>query len=49
MNITSSKVEFFTIRHSINHATQLQDISYVIIIIDVIFATRKIFDLNIHP
>ena len=48
MNVTFSKVKFFTIIYSINHPTQLQDILHIVIITDAIFATIKIFDLNIY-
>ena len=49
MNIASLEAELFTIRCGINYATQLQDISCIVIITDAISAARKIFDLNIHP
>jgi len=49
MNIASLEAELFTIRYGINYATQLQDISCIVIITDAIPAARKIFDLNIHP
>ena len=47
-NITSTKVELFTIRYSINQATNLPGISKIIIITDFIHATRLIFDSFIH-
>ena len=49
MNITSTKVELFAIRCGINQAIQLEDINYIIIIIDAILATRHIFDTSIYP
>ena len=36
MNITSTKVELFAIRCGINQTIQLQDIDYIIIVIDPI-------------
>jgi len=49
MNITSSKAKLFAIRCGINHATQLQDVSQIVVITDAILAARKIFDSFIHP
>ena len=49
INVTSSKAELFAIRCNINYATQLQDISHIIIITNAIPVARKISDLNIHP
>ena len=49
MNVAFLEVELFTIRCGINYATQLQDVSCIVIITDVIPTARKIFDLNIHP
>jgi len=49
MNVTLSEAEHFAIRCGNNHAFQLQNILCIVIITDIIFAARKIFDLNIHP
>jgi len=48
MNITSTEAESFVTRCDINHATQIQDISHIIIIMDVIPAAKCIFDTSIH-
>jgi len=48
MNITFSETEIFAIKCNINHATQLQGILYIIVITDIIPATRRIFDMFIH-
>ena len=48
INITSSKVEFFTIRYSIIQAICSQEISKIIVITDSIHAVKKIFDLSSH-
>ena len=44
MNIMSTKTELFAIRYSINHATQMQNITCIIIITDA----KYIFDMSIH-
>jgi len=49
MNVTFTKAKLFAIRYSINHATQIQDIAYIIIIVDNTPATKCIFDMSIHP
>jgi len=48
INVTSTKAELFTIRCGINHVTQMQNITHIIIIIDAILATKCIFDMSIH-
>ena len=48
MNVTFTKAELFAIRYSINYATQIQDIAYIIIIMDATLATKCIFDMTIH-
>ena len=48
MNITSTLVELFAIRCGINQTIQLQDIDYIIIVIDPILAAWHIFDMSIH-
>ena len=48
MNIMSTETKLFTVKYSINYGTQMQDIIYIIIIIDAIPATKYIFDISIH-
>jgi len=40
MNIMSIEAKLFAIRCGINHAVQLQDIAHIIVITDVILATK---------
>jgi len=47
-NITSDEAKLFTIRCSINQATNLSGILKIIIITDSIHAARSIFDSSIH-
>ena len=49
MNVTSTEAKIFTIRCSINCATQIQDVKHIIIITDAIPATKYIFNMTIHP
>ena len=49
INVTSTEAELFAIRCGINQATNLNDISKIIIVTDSIHAVRKIFDLTSHP
>ena len=49
MNIMSTEAEPFVTRCGINHATQIQDVAHIIIIMDVIPAAKYIFDTSIHP
>ena len=44
MNIMFTKTELFAIRYSINHATQMQNITCIIINTDA----KYIFDMSIH-
>ena len=48
VNITSTEAELFAIKCDINQATNLNDISKIIIVTDSIHTTRKIFDLTSH-
>jgi len=48
MNIMSTKTELFSIRCGINYVTQMQDIAYIIVITDIIPATKCIFDTSIY-
>jgi len=49
VNVTSTKAKIFAIRCGINQATQLVNINYIIIIIDLIYAIKHIFNLSVHP
>jgi len=48
INIISIEAKLFAIRCDINHATQIQDITHIIIITDAIPATKHIFNMSIH-
>ena len=47
--ITSTEVELFAIRCSINQACNKENVSKIIIITDFIHTARKIFDSKSHP
>ena len=49
LNIMSTEAELFTIRSCINQATNLNNISKIIVVTDLIHIARKIFDLSFHP
>jgi len=49
VNVTSTEVELFAIRCSINQATCNNEISKIIVITDSIHTARKIFDSLLHP
>ena len=49
INVTSTEVEFFAIRCSINQALHLQNISKIIVITDSIHMAKKIFNTSSHP
>ena len=46
--VTSTEVELFAIRYSINQASNFDSISKIIVITDSIYAARKIFDPSIY-
>ena len=48
LNIMSTEAELFAIRCGINQATNLNNISKIIIVTDLIHTARKIFDLLFH-
>jgi len=48
INITSTEAEFFTIRCSINQVTQLSNINRIIIITDLIYVAKRIFNLLVY-
>ena len=49
VNVMTTKAKLFTIRCSINQATNLNSINKIVIIIDSIHATKKVFDSSSHP
>ena len=49
INVTSTKVELFSIRCEINQAVQVPNAENIIIITDAIHGARYIFDLSSHP
>jgi len=48
VNIISMEAELFAIRYRINQAVQIQDVSYIIVITDAIYAVEKIFDPSVY-
>ena len=48
MNGNSIKAKLFAIGYRMNQATQIQNISQIIIITDVIPAVKQIFDISIY-
>ena len=48
INITSTKVKLFSIRYRINQVVQVLNVKNIIIITDVIYTIRYIFDLSPH-
>jgi len=49
MNILSTETKLFAIRYGISWASQIQDITCIVVITDTIHATKHIFDTSIHP
>jgi len=49
VNVTTTEAELFAIRCSINQAINLQSIRKIIVIMDSIHSTRKIFNYSLHP
>ena len=47
INITSTEAELFAIRYSINQAIQLVNINCIIVITDLIYAAKQIFDSSV--
>ena len=43
INVTSNKAELFTIKCSINQATQLDNINHIMVIIDLIYIVMNLF------
>ena len=48
INITSTETKLFMIRCGLNHATQLDNIEYIIVITDSLYMAKRIFDSFIH-
>ena len=48
MNVMLTKAEIFAIRCSISQASQIQGVTYIIIITNAILATKRIFDTSLH-
>ena len=48
INITSTKVESFTVKCSINQAVQVHNVTYISIITDIILSAKQIFDSSLH-
>jgi len=49
MNIMSTKEKLFAMRYSIGQASQIQGITYIIIVTDTIPAAKKIFGTSLYP
>ena len=45
MNILSTKAVLFAIKYDINQVVQIQDINYILVIINIISTSQCIFDL----
>jgi len=48
MNVLSTKAELFAIKCSISQASQMQGITSIVIITDVIHIAKHIFNIFIH-
>ena len=49
VHVTSTEVELFTIRCSINQSLSVNNISKIVVITDFIHAVKNIFDPSVHP
>ena len=49
INITSTEAKLFVIKCGINQATQIANINYIVVIMDLLHAAQKISDSSIHP
>ena len=49
INITTTEAKLFTIKYNINQVICLNNINWIIIITDSIYATKRIFNLSLHP
>jgi len=48
VHVTSTEAELFAIRCSINQASNLDNMSKIIVVTDSIYAARKIFEPSVH-
>ena len=48
MNVNSIKAKLFAIKCRINQATQIWNVSQIVIITDAISAVKQIFDISVH-
>ena len=48
INIISIEAELFVIKCGINQATQMANINYIVIIMDLLHAVQRIFDSSIY-
>jgi len=48
LNVMSTKAKLFAIRYGINQATNISNISKIIVVMDSIHAAEKFFDLSSH-
>jgi len=49
MNVLTTEAELFAIRCGISQASQMQDFTHIVVIINIIYAAKCIFDIFIHP
>jgi len=48
MNFTSTEAELFTIRCDFSQASQIQGVTYIIIVTDIILTVKRIFDMTLY-
>ena len=48
INVSSTEAELFTIRCSINQATQIPNVNCIIVITDSIHVAKRFFDLSLY-
>ena len=48
VNITTTEAKLFTIRCRINQAIGIPNVKYIVIVIDSLYAAKKIFDILMH-
>ena len=49
MNVLSTEAEIFVIRYGISWASKIQNITYIVVITDVIYIAKHIFNTFIYP
>ena len=49
VNVTTTKAKLFAIRCSINQAVSILNIKHIVIITDLLYAAKKIFESSLHP